>query len=57
MLNHPLQIKEQVIYLTHLTTKKEAQYLVGQFGILMQYSLHLNIAPTHILGDEKDHQI
>lgn len=29
MLNHPLQIKHQVILLTYLTTKKEAQHLVG----------------------------
>ena len=47
MFKYPLQIKEQVIHLTNLTIKKEAQHLVSQFEILMQYILHLenNIKP------------
>lgn len=44
MLNYLL------ILLAHLTTKKEAQHLVGQFEILMQYILHLEYSTNSFIG-------
>jgi hypothetical protein len=43
ILGHSPQSKKKVLYLTSLTTKKEAQHLVGLFGFCRQHELLLGI--------------